>query len=347
MSDRRDILKNRFLAFGSAAIVGAIIISGCVFGQPGPATVFKSCPSVQGAGCIDQPGANTPVPKQFRDSYAAYLKMKQAAKGGTQYARADYAKMPDWSGIWVRERRAGTRFDPDQPGSAAEGNITAELTPAYEAAYRKKLKDRARNIEWDQLSDCLPAGFPRWLTEPFLREFIVTPGMTWMINEMQSEARRIYTDGRGHVPEDESKPLWTGDSIGFWDGDTLVVHTISVTHGQYNRLQPDYSQSTSTVERIRMIDPNTIENDVTVWDPKSLKKPWHVVSKYVRETTPNLRIDMWSCEQNNNVVRTAEGSTQFILPGETVTLQRAYREPDSFYLTEDQKKLFADELNGN
>ena len=318
--------------------------------DPGDGPMTQICSSVKGAACISEPASTMPVPKQFQDSYAAYLKMKEAAHGGTHYTRADYAKMPDWSGIWTRgsapgKPNPGLKFDPDQQGNLAEGKTTAELTPKFEEAYREKLKQVKMGNEWDQLSDCLPSGYPRWLTEPFLREYIVSPSETWLVNEQQSEVRRIYTDGRGHVPEDEAKPLWTGDSIGFWDGDTLVIHTIRVTHGQYQRENPDYSEATSTVERMRMVSPNLIQDDVTVWDPKGLKKPWHVVDYYSRVTVPGSRIDMWSCEANNNVIRTATGSSQFILPGETVTIKRAYRDPNTYYLTDAQKKAFSDELN--
>ncbi len=327
-----------------ALLFAAAFVTHSALAQPASdAGSFQACSSVRGAGCVPQPGPDTPVAAEYRDSYAVYLDLKNKAKGGTTYTRADYAKMPDWSGVWTRAD-GGLKFDPAQPGRLSEGHTTAVLTPKYEAAYREKLRNVANSNEWDQLSDCLPSGYPRWLTEPFLREFIVTPQETWMINEQQSEARRVYTDGRGHVPAADAKPLWTGDSIGFWDGDTLVVHTISVTHGQYQRQNPDYSESTSTVERLRLISPNMIEDDVTVWDAKGLKQPWHVVDHYARVTVPNTRIDMWSCEANNNVVRTADGSTQFVLPGETVTVQRSYREPDAFYLTEAQKKLFEDEI---
>lgn len=328
-------------------LAGALLLPLAAAGQPAPAASdsasFAVCSSVPGADCITEPAASTPVAPRYQASYQVYLDMKKKARGGTVYTRADYAKMPDWSGVWARAG-GGLKFDPAQPGRLSEGHTTADLTPRYEAAYREKLRQVAKGNEWDQLSDCLPAGYPRWLTEPFLREMIVTPQQTWWINEQQSEARRIYTDGRGHVPQGEAKPLWTGDSIGFWDGDTLVVHTISVTHGQYQRQNPDYSESTSTVERIRMVNPNLIEDDVTVWDPKGLNKPWHVVDHYARVTTPHARIDMWSCEANNNVIRTAEGSSQFILPGETVEVKRTYREPDVFYLTDAQKKLFEDEI---
>ena len=354
------ISKARFGQLALTVAVGALLAmaaaapeaAGQAGGSQAGGKSVNICTSVKGADCISQPGPNTPVPKQFQDSYDAYLKMKAAAHGGTHYTRADFAKMPDWSGIWTRgaapgKRNPGLKFDPDQPGDLAEGHTTAQLTPKFAEAYREKLVQVKKDNEWDQLSDCLPAGFPRWLTEPFLREFVVEPDITRLTTEQQSETRRIYTDGRGHVPEDEAKPLWDGDSIGFWDGDTLVVHTIRVTHGQYQRQNPDYSQSTSTLERIRMVGPNLIQYDVTVWDPKGLKKPWHVVDYYSRVTVPNSRIDMWSCEQNNNVVRTATGSSQFILPGETVTIKRPYRDPDTYYLTDAQKKAFADEINGN
>jgi len=298
------------------------------------------------ANTSDRPAADTPIPSYFQESYQAYLKMKADAKGGTEYTRASYSKLPDWSGVWSRDFSAGLKFDSKQTGNgfnAPLGPITAELTPRYKAAYEQKLREVAAGNEWDQLSDCLPSGYPRWLTEPFLKEFIVTPSETWWINEQQSEARRIYTDGRGHIPDDAAQPLWTGDSIGFWDGQTLVVHTIRVTHGQYQRSQPDYSTQTSTVERIRMVDPNIMEDEVTVWDPKGLRKPWHVVFRFTRVTSPGARIDMWSCDANNNVVRTATGGSQFILKGETATVVHHYKDPDTFYLTETQKKLFAED----
>jgi hypothetical protein len=295
------------------------------------------------ANTTDRPAADTPVPEQFRASWQAYLQAKAAAHGGTHYSKATYGRMPDWSGLWSRDLSHGFQFDSKQTGNGFNvplGPITAALTPRYQAAYEEKLRQVAAGNEWDQLSDCLPSGYPRWLAEPFLREFIVTPSETWWINEQQSEARRIYTDDRGHLPEAAAQGLWTGESIGFWDDQTLVVHTIRVIHGEYQRTQPDYSDKLSTLERIRMTDHDTIDDEVTVWDPKGLLKPWHVVLRYKRVKDPGARIDMWSCESNNNVIRTPTGGSQFILPGESVKLTRTYRDPDTFYLTDAQKKLF-------
>jgi len=56
------------------------------------------------------------------------------------------------------------------------GRSTAQLTPEYQAKLDKKIAEVARGVEWDALSNCLPAGYPRWLTEPFLKEIVINAG---------------------------------------------------------------------------------------------------------------------------------------------------------------------------
>lgn len=258
----------------------------------------------------------------YKTSWEHYLALKAKAKGGT---KVSFATLPDWSGLWERDRRAQGwpyPFDLDDP---ANGPTSAPLTPEYRAKFDKKMADFAKGIEWDNLSYCLPAGFPRWLTEPRPREFILRPEEAWLSTEQQSEFRRVYTDGRGHVPDDEAYPLWEGDSVGFWDGDTLVVHTNNLKEGQYQRQQPDYSDQVTTVEEIRKVGPDRIEDRVTVYDPVSLTRPWTTVQSYHRITdAPTLRVNMWSCSENNNVVKSADGTSTFILPGEP-----GYKDPNA------------------
>ena len=255
---------------------------------------------------------------EYASSWEEFQALKAKAHGGTKMT---WKNLPDWTGIWTRESGAGLKFDPKQK---SQTETTAVPTPEYQKRVEKKIADyKEHGIEWDQLSYCLPSGYPRWLTEPFLREFILRPEETWLANEQLEEIRRVYTDGRGHIPDDEAYPLWEGDSIGFWSGDTLVVHTNNVKPGQYQRLQPDYSDKMTTVEQWRKVGPNTIEVKVDLYDPEGLAKPWHVVQHYVRVPTPGLRIAYWSCEENNNVVRTEDGGSQFILQGE-----KGYKDPD-------------------
>ena len=65
--------------------------------------------------------------------------------------------------------------------------------------------------------------------------------------EAFNSIRRIYTDGREHTPEVEAYALWNGDSIGFWEGDSMVIHTTQLMSGQYQRSQPDYTDQVETV----------------------------------------------------------------------------------------------------
>jgi hypothetical protein len=156
---------------------------------------------------------------------------------------------------------------------------------------------------------------PRWLTEPFLREFVVTPDQTWLINEMVNDVRRVYTDGRLHVAEEDRLPIPDGDSIGFWDGPQLVVHTNQLQAGIYQRSNPDYTNQVETVEIWKKMDDKTMGVDVWVYDPPSLVEPWYVKQKYVKLDDPDksLRIRYWNCGENpnNSVVQTKDGTTQF------------------------------------
>jgi hypothetical protein len=249
--------------------------------------------------------------QQYRNSTEHYEALKRQAGGGT---KATFDKLPDWTGIWTRTRGAGLKFDPAQPSLQ---ETTAKLTPEFARKHKEKLERVAKGVEWDPISTCIPPGYPRWLTEPFLREFALRPEQTLLINEMVNDIRRIYTDGREHTPTDDAYALWNGDSIGFWDGDSLVIHTTQLMGGQYQRSQPDYTDQVETVERWRKVDDNTIEATVTIYDPPSLLEPWTVTERYSRVTTPGLRIRSWVCEENanNDVVRTKEGATEHILPG--------------------------------
>ena len=278
-------------------------------------------PTIAGAQ-VDKPQ------KQYVTSMEQYSALKAAANGGT---KVTFDKLPDWTGLWTRATGSGLKFDASQK---TQSGTTAPMTPANKAVHAKKLEDFKKGVEWDQLSFCLPAGYPRWLAEPFLKEFVLRPEQSWLINEQLEEIRRVYTDGRGHVPDDEAYPMWEGDSIGFWNGDTLVVHTNNLKHGQYQRLQPDYSEQTTTVEQWHKVGPDMIEDVVDIYDPWGLAKPWHVVQRYERVKTPNLRIAYWSCEENNNIVKTPDGNTQFLLPGDA-----GYKDPNTLQDSLGQGKI--------
>lgn len=236
-----------------------------------------------------------------------YAALKARANGGAPLSLDD---MPDWTGLWQRVGRPF--FDPDQP---ADVLTTAKLKPEplAELTHRRELS--AQGIEYDPISDCGPPGFPRWLAIPFLREFILTPGQAYLFSETVNNLRRVYTDGRDHPSAADAYPLDYGDSIGFWSGHALVIHTSQVKAGIFHRNDPQYSDSLEAVEVWRKTDPTTVQADVWVYDPVTLEQPWYVQQTYKQVPNPDglVRIGYWYCGENPNnaVEQTDEGTSQF------------------------------------
>ena len=255
----------------------------------------------------------------YKSAQAHYEALKKEAAGN---GRLTAAQLPDWSGVWNLDG-GGINFD---PSLARDATHYGPLSPDNQKFYEKTLADAENGKEWDNLSYCLPSGFPRWASEPFLRDFAVTPGVVMLTNEQQSEVRRVYTDGRGHRPDDEAQPLWEGDSIGFWTGSgdkaKLVIWTNDLKSGVYHRNGPRYSEKAEIIEVMQKVDATHIKLDLTVYDPVDLTRPWTVHRGYVKDGLPHGHIDLWSCEENNNVVKTSEGGSTFILPGE-----KGYKDP--------------------
>ena len=244
---------------------------------------------------------------QNETAWDLFQTLRSQAEGDGTIGRDE---VPDWRGLYMRA--FNLRFDVDQ---TPDQLTTATLTPEYEARLIEKIRLATAGIEYDPISDCSPPGFPRWLHIPFLREFVVTPYMTLLMSEVVNSVRRIYTDGRGHVPEEDRYPLYYGDSIGFWDRDRLIIHTNQLRAGAYTRRNPDHSGQVETVEIWERIDDRTIEARVWVYDPPSLLEPWYTMQTYQRISNDDrrLRIRYWHCGENPNnvVIQTEEGASDF------------------------------------
>jgi len=262
------------------------------------------------------------TPEQFRQMLAMgtkyktaselYAALKAAAPGGGRQMPA-FNQLPDWSGLWTASNvstTGGSFF------SGGPGGIAPKLTTQAQAALKQGAANEKNGIEYDEnLSQCGPPGYPRWLVIPFLREFIVRPEETWLTSETVNNVRRIYTDGRDHPPVEERYPLYYGDSIGFWDGQKLVIHTNQLMERSMGRNQPTQSDKMETVEIWQKINPTTIKTDVWVYDPGLYTEPWYLERRYtaVPNADKSLRIRYWSCNENpnNDVLKTPDGSTNY------------------------------------
>lgn len=251
--------------------------------------------------------------EEFDTAFEMYQYLEQQAGGGDQLSWEDMARPEfDWSGIYTRSR-GGLSFDPDIPAD----QTTAQLTEAGMAARQVKIDQlAATGGEYDPISDCRPPGHPRWASEPFLHEFIVTPDQTWLVNEMVNDVRRVYTDGRAHTAPEDAYATWNGDTIGFWDDDILVTHTTYLNEGQYQRgTQPNYSDQVEVVERWRKVNGILLEADFWVFDPVNLAEPWYSRQSWIELANDDtlLRIRYWWCGENvnNDIIILEDGTSQF------------------------------------
>lgn len=171
----------------------------------------------------------------------------------------------DLSGIWM-ERQNTITFSSEEP----------PLLPWAEEKY-KSVKPgygpRGTPDSEDPILNCLPPGVPRIMLIPFPMQVIQIPGEVVMLFEYDHYIRHIYLDRREHLKELDL--TWMGDSIGWWEGNTLVVDTAGLNDKTWlDQVGHPHSDHLHVVERIRRIDHDTLQDDVTIDDPKAFKKLW-------------------------------------------------------------------------
>jgi hypothetical protein len=118
-----------------------------------------------------------------------------------------------------------------------------------------------------------------------------------IIYEFDHYVRQIYTDGRDH---DKNLPAsWMGDSIGHWEGDTLVVDTINFNDKTWlDRGGHPHSDQLHLVERIHRVPPDILKIDLTVEDPKAYTKTWTAALFF--QLRPKWNLMEMVCEDNAN-----------------------------------------------
>jgi hypothetical protein len=197
----------------------------------------------------------------------------RAAESDSSCEPRDLAALSGWAGVWFAEG-----IDAAQQGLAGRDGGAAD--------YRLIGIDAPWNDEgWARMAGMLRIasdpgfkqsgwGFPMMMDSHSELKFVIAPAETTIVGQYR-EIRSIYTDGRGHLPEDERWATNWGDSVGCWEGDTLVIDTLSVRFDPvFNAVAPPLSEEAHFVERLRLVAPGRIENEVTITDPRYLTAPW-------------------------------------------------------------------------
>lgn len=286
------------------------------------AIAYASALCVLATLLVSAQGPAAPPTQTFANSTEHYNYLLRLHNGGTRHT---YESIPKWEGLWSGAGNTATSLfvKGGEAGSFTGGEmIPGVLTPAYEAAFRMR---RSLGTEYDRLTSCEPAGYPRWLRQPDVREFVNTPSQSWWMNDSANDTRRIYINQEHKNIDGTHSP--EGDSIGFWVDEMLIVHTVDIYPNDYFRGLPPTSNQFESVEAWRMTSQPDGERrlsvDVTFYDPLSLQRPLTATYTFRRNTAledAGYRIRHWECESNANTYLVTDDkgrpSTQFRLPGE-------------------------------
>ena len=207
---------------------------------------------------------------------------------------SDLAKLPDWSGVWVPDRKhRNFRF----------GSVAGPWTPAAAAYLGEQVALVKAGKPNNIYINCLPEGMPSLVTMArSASEFLFTPGRVTILGENDSQrVRRIYTDGRPHP--DDPDLTFAGHSIGHWDGDTLIVDTVGILPQVFLPLGQAVGIPNNggmhIVERIRLVEPDRMENEMEINAPKVLTAPWRITMSMVRSRARANDIIEASCRQGD------------------------------------------------
>ena len=180
---------------------------------------------------------------------------------------------PSFSGLWSTTRRSDVT-DTRIPG------FVAELP--YTEWGKKQWESYDPNKNGDYAGSCLPFGFPRSVYGPHPTQIIQDDDFIVFLFEQNSMFHIVPIDGRPFNPE--LAPSWFGESIGRWDGDTLIIETKNLNG--YTRIDTighplsDQAKITQTLKRTKF---GAIEHTFSVDDPKAYTRPWTVTNMWPQE----------------------------------------------------------------
>jgi hypothetical protein len=211
------------------------------------------------------------------------------------------ASPPDLTGVWGIYRGgpgSDPKFRPPAPGPLA-------LKPEYDKPYQaRRAEEAAAAQRGEQIGnsnvECVPYGVPGMMSVAIYPvEFIQTPKQITIISEAFSEVRRVYLD-RPQAKLEDVAPGFYGRSVGHWDGDTLVVDTVGIKPTVTLRGIPHSSQMHVT-ERIRMLSPEVLHDQITVEDPVMLEKPYTYTTAYKRMSSDYEMVE-FVCDNNREYI---------------------------------------------
>ena len=245
--------------------------------------------------------------KTAREHYDAWL---TKAGGGTRHT---LATLPNWDGVW----NAGRSWLDSSDIQAS--TVAAALTPQYREYYVQQVKAEAEGRHWWAAAFCLPDGYIRGISRG-PQQFVTRTDQVLMLTDtlVSTQVRWVHTDGKGHRPDDQQFPQWLGESIGFWDGTALVIHTNQIRQWNATHSLFEWSDQLTAVERYERVG-NELVAVVTLYDPVAFLYPLHARFRMTRDQK-NDRMVFSTCTDTNgpssNIYARPDGVVDERVPGD-------------------------------
>jgi hypothetical protein len=188
----------------------------------------------------------------------------------------------DLSGMW---------WIKDRSEIAPVDHKTLPLLPEAAALYKKYQADIAAGATvFPGNRPCVPGGMPRLMLAKYPFMILQRPEQVTFVHERDRMARLIYMGEEQPADLDELDPLYDGNSVGKWEGDTLVVDTAGIKPNSWiDKTGIPHSDAMRLIERFSLADGGkTLRDVMTITDPKTFSKPWSMTITYAK--SPNVQI---------------------------------------------------------
>jgi hypothetical protein len=215
---------------------------------------------------------------------------------------------PDLSGYWNAGNNGGAVFEVQKHEAksrslpAGRGAIVDPpdgLIPYQPWAAAKAQDNFEHHLADEPELHCYESGLPNQMYRQFGFQILEPAGYVLMNWEFMHAYRIIPTDNRPHTLPASTK-LFQGDSVGHWDGDTLVVDTTNFNDRTWlDSAGNIHSDQMHVVERFTMVNDRTIDYEATIEDPKTYTKPWKVAFSFNRNAQPGYETMEFACIEGN------------------------------------------------
>jgi hypothetical protein len=247
----------------------------------------------------------SPYPyKTAKEHYEALMAAAKAKGGPTVYTKAT---TPDWDGYYARDQQADHGAEWIWGTVNQVPTILSLLTPEYQKRMvQMNYHEAVDNAPQWEASFCYPEGFLRWWTQASQGgnfQLTMTPWNVQFLSGIAANFLRQVLIGKEHV---QKVPQWYGETVGFWDGTTLVSWTADVQAWTLSHSMFEYSGKIESVEIWKPVyDPSGkfygLDHESIFYDPEAFVQPLRATYRYVRQATaadPNRRYTYIECLSN-------------------------------------------------